>query len=236
MSGNVRALTFDVFGTVVDWRGTIIREGRALRPSLDWERIADEWRGLYQPTLARVTRGELAWMTFDLLQRLMLDQVIDTLGVAGVGDADRAYLSGLWARLDAWPDAAEGLTRLKQSFIVCALSNGSVRQLVGIARHAGLAWDMLFSVELFRAYKPDPRVYRGAAELLQCETSEVMMVAAHVNDLRAAREVGMRTAYVARPMEWGGRQHIEQPEPGEFDVVARDFVHLAEQLQTAAAV
>lgn len=235
MSGSVQALTFDVFGTVVDWRGTIIREGRALRPDLDWARIADAWRGLYQPTLSRVTRGELAWTPFDALQRMMLDQVLETLDIGGLSDTERAHLAGLWAHLDAWPDAIEGLSRLKHSFTVCALSNGSVRQLVGIARHAGLPWDMIFSVELFHAYKPDPRVYLGAAELLQLDPSQVMMVAAHVSDLRAARDLGLRTAFVARPLEWGPQRRAEQPEPGEFDLIARDFVHLAEQLQTPAA-
>jgi 2-haloacid dehalogenase len=226
----VKALTFDVYGTVVDWRRAIVREGGALRPSLDWEQLADAWRGLYRPTLDRVTRGELPWSPFDDLQRLMLDQVLERFGVLDVSEAERFELAGVWARLDPWPDAVPGLTRLKRRFVVCALSNGSVWQLVSLAKRAGLPWDLILSVEMFHAYKPDPRVYQGAVELLQCRPLEAMMVAAHVYDLRAARDVGMRTAFVARPLEWGPDATAEQPEPGEFDILARDFSDLADQL------
>ena len=226
----VKALTFDVYGTVVDWRSAILGEGSALRPSLDWAQLADAWRGLYRPTLGRVTRGELAWSPFDHLQRVMLDQVLERSGVSDVTDAERAQLTGVWGRMDSWPDAVPGLNRLKRQFVVCALSNGSVWQLVSLAKRAGLPWDLILSVEMFHAYKPDPRVYQGAAELLQCRPAEVMMVAAHAYDLRAARDVGLRTAFVVRPLEWGPHATAELPEPGEFDLVARDFMDLADQL------
>ena len=224
------ALTFDVFGTVVDWRGTIIREGSALDQTLDWPTLADAWRGLYQPTLERVTSGELAWAPFDRLQRLMLDQVLDQFGVTSLSEADRVRLGDVWRRMDAWPDAISGLKRLKERFIIAALSNGSVRQLVGIAKHAGVPWDLILSVELFHTYKPDPRVYRGAVELLQAQPHELMMVAAHVYDLQAAKAQGLRTAFVARPLEWGPHASAEQAPAGEFDILASDFDDLASQL------
>jgi 2-haloacid dehalogenase len=155
----------------------------------------------------------------------MLDQVIDDLPVV-----DRDQLAGVWSRMDPWPDAVSGLLRLKRRFIITPLSNGSMRQLVGIARHAVLPWDLVLSVELFHAYKPDPRIYRGAIELLQLQPAEVLMVAAHTYDLRAARAEGMQTAFVGRPQEWGPDGSAEAYEPGEFDLVVRDFEDLATQL------
>lgn len=226
----VKALTFDVFGTVVDWRAGVVREGRALRLDVDWPPFADDWRRLYRPTLERVIRGELPWATFDELQRLMLDQVLADHLVDGLTEEEKAHLSTVWRRLDPWPDAAPGLSRLKERFVVAALSNGSMWQLICLAKHGRLPWDAIISVELFHAYKPDPRVYLGAAELLQLPPEQVMMVAAHVYDLRAARSNGMRTAFVARPAEWGPDVAAEQPEPGEFDVVASSFEDLATQL------
>lgn len=230
----LQALTFDVFGTVVDWRTSIIREGEALGRvrgfGIDWPEFADAWRRLYRPTIERVTAGEQPWADFDALQRLMLEQVLDQLGVTALTDEDRAHLSRVWRRLDAWPDSSPGLTRLKQRLIVSTLSNGSVRQLVDLARHAGLPWDLVLSVELFHAYKPDPRVYRGAVQLLQVPPGAIMMVAAHVYDLRAARAEGMRTAFVRRPREWGADAGAEQAEPGEFDLEVDDLEDLALRL------
>ena len=226
----VTALVHDVFGTVVDWRSGVVREGRALRPGVDWPAFADDWRRLYRPTLERVIRGELPWATFDELQRLMLDQVLADRHVEGLTEDEKASLSTVWRRLDPWPDAAPGLSRLKERFVVAALSNGSMWQLICLAKHGRLPWDAIISVELFHAYKPDPRVYLGAAELLQQPPEQVLMVAAHVYDLRAARSNGLRTAFVARPAEWGPDAAPEQPEPGEFDLVAGTFEDLAAQL------
>jgi 2-haloacid dehalogenase len=229
MALNVQALTFDVFGTVVDWRSAVILEGETLIDRPDWPQIADKWRGLYRPTIASVTAGERPWASFDELQLWMLEQVIDEYQIKGLTEQQKLELSTVWRRLDPWPDAVRGLTHMKQRRVVCALSNGSIWQLIQLARFGHLPWDAVFSVELFRAYKPDPRVYLGAAELLQLPPDQVMMVAAHVYDLRAARANGMKTAFVARPDEWGTGL-AEKPEAGEFDIVAQDFEDLAAQL------
>ena len=226
----VRALAFDIFGTVVDWRGAIVREGRTLRTDGDWGSLADDWRRLYRPTIEAVTRGDAPWATFDELQRRMLDQVLDRHGLGGLTDAERTELASVWRRMPPWPDVVAGLARLRERFVVCALSNGSMAQLVALAKFGGLTWDAVLSVELFRAYKPDPRVYLGAAELLQLSPGEVMMVAAHPYDLEAARENGMRTAFVRRPLEWGADARAESVEGAGFDLLAVDFLDLAAQL------
>ncbi len=234
LASRITALTFDVFGTVVDWRGTIQREGAELNGlrglAVDWAAVADSWRRLYRPTMDRVLRGELAWTSFDDLQRLMLDQVLDEAGISGLADEDRAELTGVWGRMTPWPDVVPGLTRMKRRFVVSTLSNGSVRQLLGNARHAGLPWDLILSTEMFQAYKPDPRVYEGARAWLQCSPDAMLMVAAHLYDLRAARALGWHTAFVARPGEWGPNGTAEQPEAGEFDLVAQDLEDVADQL------
>jgi 2-haloacid dehalogenase len=230
MMPDIKALTFDVFGTVVDWRSAIVREGKALRADVDWGSFADAWRRLYRPTIERVTRGEMPWATFDELQRLMLEQVLEGCRVAGLTEDRKTRLSTVWQRLDPWPDVAPGLLRLKERFVVCALSNGSVWQLISLAKHGRLPWDAIFSVELFRAYKPDARVYLGACELLQLRPEQVMMVAAHVYDLQAAKANGLRTAFVSRPDEWGTGAGAEQPEAGEFDLHASSLENLASQL------
>ena len=149
----LKVLIFDVYGTVVDWRTTIIRQGSALHPGLDWPAIADAWRNLYRPTIDRVTRGELAWSPFDALQRLMLDEVLARLNCDGITDGQRQYFAELWSRMDPWPDVTSGLNRLKRDFVIAPLSNGSVWQLVSIAKHADLPWDLVLSVEMFRAYQ-----------------------------------------------------------------------------------
>jgi len=227
---DVQALTFDVFGTVVDWRTAVIREGQALVDRTDWPEIADKWRNMYRPTIASVTAGERPWATFDELQLWMLEQVLAEYGITQLTDAQKLELSYVWRRLESWPDAAPGLARLKERFVICALSNGSVWQLIQLARYGKLPWDSVFSVELFKAYKPDPRVYLGACELLQLQPEQVMMVAAHVYDLRSARDNGMKTAFVTRPNEWGPAGTAEDYQPGEFDIVAKDFLDLADQL------
>jgi 2-haloacid dehalogenase len=229
MTNDIKALTFDVFGTVVDWRSAIIREGKGLLPDADWPVLADEWRRLYRPTLARVVSGELPWATFDALEHQMLEQVLATHSIS-LAPEHMASLATVWRRLDPWPDVVTGLTRLKERYAICALSNGSMWQLLCLAKHGRVPWDAIISVELFHTYKPDPRVYLGAAELLQLEPSEVMMVAAHTYDLQAARSNGLRTAFVARPHEWGPGASAEQPAPGEFDHVATSFEDLAGQL------
>lgn len=230
----VRALTFDVFGTVVDWRGSIIREGerlnRAKGLAVSWAAFADAWRGEYGPAMNRVRRGELPWTSLDALHRMSLEMLLDRFGIATLTDAEKEDLNRVWHRLQPWPDSAAGLARLRERFVVATLSNGSVALLVDLAKVGGLTWDCVLSAELARAYKPDPVAYQTAIALLDCAPAEVMMVACHPPDLRGAQAVGMRAAYVARPLEWGPDRPPEAYTDGEFDVVATDFLDLARQL------
>lgn len=227
----VKALTFDVFGTVVDWRGTIIREGEQFAPSgIDWGRFADRWRAGYGPAMERVRRGQLPWMNLDRLHRMILDQVLGEFGIHGWSEEHIDHLNRVWHRLHPWPDAISGLNRLRNRFILATLSNGHIALLTNMAKHAGLPWDCILSSELVQHYKPDREVYEMAARLLDLAPAQVMMVAAHKDDLHAARAVGFRSAFVRRPLEYGpdGKPDL-LPEPA-FDVVAKDFVDLADQL------
>lgn len=230
---SVKALAFDVFGTVVDWRSTVIREGRALGRAkgldVDWAAFADAWRDGYGPAMNRVRNGELQWKTIDELHRLILDGLLERFGITGLDEAEKDRLNRVWHRLDPWPDAVEGLTKLKSRFIIASLSNGNVALLVNMAKHGGLPWDAVLSAELAGRYKPDREVYLKAADLLGLEPAAVMMVAAHKGDLRAAARAGLRTAFVPRPRERPNRQ-IDLSVDGEFDVSATDFVDLASKL------
>jgi 2-haloacid dehalogenase len=234
---DLRALVFDVFGTVVDWRGSIIAEGERLnakkRLAVDWAQFADEWRGRYGPSMARVASGELPWTNLDQLHRMSLDELLPAFGLTSLTEAEIDDLNRVWHRLKPWPDSVEGLTRLRERFTIGTLSNGNVALLVDMAKGAGLPWDVIFSAELVRAYKPAPAVYRSAPELLGLEPRQVMLVAAHPLDLRAAETQGLRTAYVPRPLELGpGAASSPATETG-FDVVAPDFIALADQLAPA---
>ena len=230
----VKALTFDVFGTVVDWRSSIINEGRALGARLglqvDWPRFADDWRGGYGPAMQRVRSGELPWTRIDDLHRIILEELLPKHGLERLDEQQRDHLNRVWHRLEPWPDAVSGLTRLRTRFMLATLSNGNVALLANMAKHSGLPWDVVLSAELARHYKPDPEVYRTAADLLGLEPAEVLMVAAHAGDLRAAAGVGFRTAYVPRPLEYGPGRGAGTPPDGAFDVVASDFNDLADKL------
>jgi 2-haloacid dehalogenase len=230
---NLRALVFDIFGTVVDWRGSIIREGAALESRLgvhtDWPAFADAWRAGYPPAMDEVRRGALPWMTIDALHRRILDRLLAERGIV-LAEPDAANFNRAWHRLAPWPDSVEGLVRLKQRHTIATLSNGNVSLLVAMAKNAGLPWDCVLSAELFHHYKPDPEVYLGAARLLDVAPAELLMVAAHPSDLRAARSCGLRTAHVARPLERGAGGAVEGWAEGEFDLAARDLEDLAAQL------
>ncbi|GIX49011.1 MAG: dehalogenase [Candidatus Tectimicrobiota bacterium] len=230
----VKALTFDVFGTVVDWRGTLIREGQAFGAArglqVDWARFADAWRAGYRPAMDRVRRGELPWQNLDALHRMILEELLVSFGLTGLSEADKEALNRVWHRLDPWPDAVEGLTRLRRRYIVATLSNGNVALLTNMAKHAGLPWDCILSAELARHYKPDPEVYRTAAALLGLRPQEVMMVAAHKDDLRAAQAVGFQAAFVPRPLEYGPQRAVDTAPDPAFEVHALDFIDLAEKL------
>ena len=230
----IRALTFDVFGTVVDWRGSIIRQGEALSATkgfeVDWGRFADSWRAGYAPAMDRVRRGELPWCKLDDLHRMILDGLLEEFQLTGLTEAEKDHLNRVWHRLQPWPDAVAGLTRLRRRFVLATLSNGHVALLVNMAKHAQLSWDCILSAELARHYKPDPEVYRMAADLLDLHPGRILMVAAHQNDLRAARQEGFRTALVRRPLEYGPQS---EPDPGpdpDFDLVVDEFHMLADRL------
>jgi len=233
-AGSIRALVFDVFGTVVDWRGSIIREGEALSAAkgwrVDWRGLADAWRQGYQPAMARAMRGEIAWANIDALHRGILDEVRPRFGLAGLSESEVEQLNRVWHRLVPWPDVRDGLQRLKARFVISTLSNGNVSLLVDMAKNAGLPWDCVLSAELFGKYKPDPAVYQGAAQLLGVDRNALLMVAAHPSDLVAAQRAGLRTAYVPRPLEWGPDGYREPVANARFDVVAADFVELAATL------
>jgi 2-haloacid dehalogenase len=228
--GTVKALVFDTFGTVVDYRSTIISEGEALGKAkglaVDWAKFADAWRGAYAPAMDRVRKGELPWTKLDALHRMMLDKVLADFGVKGLSEADIDNLNRVWHRLKPWPDAVSGLTRLKKKFIIAPLSNGNVSLMTDMAKHAGLPWDLILGAELARHYKPDKEVYLTGAELLSLAPHDMMMVAAHQNDLRAAHALGFRTAFVPRPQEGPNGERNFTPDP-VFDVVAPDFNALA---------
>ena len=225
----VRALVFDVFGTVVDWRSSVAAEVRALGWPVEPAAFADAWRAGYAPAMQAVRDGRLPWMHIDALHRRILDALLAERGLAPP-EAEVAELNRVWHRLAPWPDSVAGLQRLKAQFPVCTLSNGNVSLLLDMARHAGLPWDSIFSAELFGHYKPDPEVYLGAARLLDLPPAQVLMVAAHPSDLRAAAACGLKTAYVPRPLERGPGGWMEPWTPGEFDVVADDFSALAAAL------
>ncbi len=231
----IRALTFDVFGTVVDWRGTIIAEGARLNRekglAVDWAAFADAWRAGYRPAMDRVRRGELPWTNLDDLHRMILDRLLADFGVTALNEGEIEELNRVWHRLHPWPDAVPGLRRLKQQYIIATLSNGHVALLLNMAKRAGLPWDCILSAELARRYKPDPEVYRTAADLLGLLPDQVMMVAAHPGDLAAAAAVGFRTAFVPGPLEHGpGPFPHAEVEADEFDLIGQDFADLADQL------
>ena len=230
----IKALTFDVFGTVVDYRGTIIREGKLLNQQkgwqVDWGSVADAWRGRYRPFMDRVMRGELPWMKLDALHRLALEEVLQEFHIVNLTEDEKVQLNLVWHRLRPWHDSVEGLTRLRTRFTLATLSNGNVSLLADMAKHSGLPWDCIFSAELVRAYKPDPRTYQMAVELLSLQPREVMMVAAHQYDLRAAQALGLRAAFVPRPLEFGRQRIPDLTADAEFDIVASDLIDLAEQL------
>ena len=230
----IRALVFDVFGTVVDWRGSILRECRALGRSrklaVDWDAFADAWRAGYRPAMARVRSGELPWMNIDQLHRMILDKLLPQFGIDSLTEDEIDQLNRVWHRLEPWPDARRGLALLKRRHVIATLSNGNVALLVNMAKHGRLPWDAVLSAELFHHYKPDPGAYLGAAAMLGFAPSEVMMVAAHKDDLRAAQACGLATAFVRRPREQGPGVKLDvTPEPS-FDYNARDFVDLARRI------
>jgi 2-haloacid dehalogenase len=230
----VKALVFDVFGTVVDWRTSVTQEVDALAKrknlTVDGAKFADAWRGGYGPSMNRVRSGEMPWTRLDGLHRMILDQILVDFGITGLSDTETDALNRAWHRLRPWPDSVSGLTRLKKRFIIAPLSNGNISLMTEMAKHAGLPWDCILGAELVRHYKPDPEVYQSAAYLLDLKPADVMMVAAHLGDLRAAKKEGLRTAFVTRPLEYGPNGKPDLKADSSVDITATDFNDLAKQL------
>jgi 2-haloacid dehalogenase len=230
----VTALTFDVFGTVVDWRSSIIREGQELGRTkhieIDWQRFADAWRELYQPSMEKVRNGEMPWTKLDDLHRASLERLLKEFNVEGLSEEEIDHFNRAWHRLDPWPDSVAGLRRLRHKYVLATLSNGNVGLLVNMAKRAGLPWDAVLGAEPARHYKPQPEAYLMTADFLGLEPSQCMLVAAHNYDLVAASQCGYRTAFVARPTEYGPGQTQDLKAEHAFDIVAKDFLDLADKL------
>jgi 2-haloacid dehalogenase len=225
-----QVLAFDVFGTVVDWHSGIAREVQALRPAVDGHAFALAWRAGYQPTMQRVRSGELGWTRLDELHRLTLNGILAQFGLSDLDEAQKQQLNKAWHRLDPWPDVVAGLQRLKTRHTLCTLSNGNIGLLTNMAKRAGLPWDCILSAEVFRAYKPDPATYLGVAQTFDLAPQQVMLVAAHQDDLAAARACGLQTAYIERPFEFGRAAPKDVSANPANSRHARDFLALADQL------
>jgi 2-haloacid dehalogenase len=235
----VKAILFDTFGSVVDWRGSLIADlsawaaGRGI--AADWAALVDAWRAAYAPSMDRVRRGEQPWTILDDLHRASLDRLVAEFGIKGpdgakLSETDLDHINRGWHRLTPWPDSVPGLTRLRRRYIIGPMSNGNVALLVNMAKAAGLPWDMVCAAELFRHYKPDPETYLGAAKLLGLQPGEVMMAAAHNGDLHAARRCGLRTAFFPRPTEYGPHQKRDFAADSDWDIVAADIEDMAARL------
>jgi 2-haloacid dehalogenase len=231
---DVQALLFDVFGTVVDWRSSLIddlgRFGAGKGVKADWAAFADDWRGLYQPAMDEVRTGRRTWTILDVLHRESLDKLLVKYALTGLSETDKDHVNKVWHRLKPWPDTVEGLRRLKSRYIIGTLSNGNVGLLTRMAKHAGLPWDVVLGAETARAYKPLPQAYLASAELLNLAPSQVMLVAAHNGDLAAAAGCGLRTAFVARPAEYGPHQKRDFKADRDWDVVTDSFTSLAKAM------
>lgn len=230
----IGALVFDVFGTCVDWRGTIAREAerwsRELGRSIDGAGLADAWRAAYQPAMEEIRSGRRPFTQLDTLHRENLERIAARFGLAGLDEAKVADINRVWHRLDPWPDTVPGLRRLRARFLLAPLSNGGVALLTRMAKRAGMPWDLILSGELFDGYKPEPKVYLGAARLLDLAPSQVMMVAAHNGDLAAAKALGLKTAFVLRPTEYGPAQTTDLTPSQAWDISVDSMEALADAL------
>jgi 2-haloacid dehalogenase len=234
---DVKALVFDTFGTVVDWRTSIIAEGmiwgKAKRLNINWADFADRWRMGYAPAMDKVPKGELPWTMLDDLHRMILEDLLKEFKIEGLTEEERVSWTHVWRRLKPWPDSVEGLTRLKKRYLIAPLSNGNIALMTNLAKFGGLPWDAILGSELVRHYKPDREVYVSAYQYLDLKPGEVMMCAAHARDLQAARSYGLRTGFIYRPNEFGNGHDVGIPDhakSGEFDVVSVSIVDLAQQM------
>ena len=228
------AIVFDTFGTVVDWRSSLIEEltafgaGRGI--AADWTGLADAWRAAYHPSMDRVRKGELPWTRLDDLHRGSLDTLVTQFGIKGLTEQDLLHINLGWHRLNPWPDSVKGLTRLKSRFVIGPLSNGNVSLLTYMAKHAKLPWDMVFGSDLFGHFKPDPETYLGVAKMMDLAPDQVMLAAAHNGDLASARKCGLMSAFFPRPDEYGPHQKRDYAADQEWDFIAADIEDLASQL------
>jgi len=229
IADRIRVIAFDIFGTVVDWHGSVSREVAAMNLGVDPGAFALAWRAGYQPAMAQVMeRGE--WVILDDLHRRILDRVLSDFGLEDLSETGRQHLNLVWHRLDPWPDSVEGLTRLKSRYIICSLSNGNIGLLTDMAKNAGLPWDCILSAENFNKYKPHPETYLGVARTFASEPGQVMLAAAHHSDLEAARNCGLETAYIERPFEYG-RQEPKNVAPWDANSLhSTSIIDLAQQL------
>jgi len=231
---DVKAVLFDVFGTVVDWRSSLIEDLQAFGASrgivADWPVLVDAWRGAYRPSMDRVRKAELPWTGLDDLHRASLAELVARFGIAGLSEAELDRINLFWHRLRPWPDSIAGLARLRRRFIVATLSNGNVALQVDLAKSAGLPWDMIFASDMFRHYKPDTEFYLCACALLRLPPGQAMLAAAHNDDLRAAQALGLRTAFIPRPTEYGTAQARDLAPDGAWDVTVASVVELADRM------
>lgn len=233
MNVSINAVMFDVFGTVVDWRTSVAEEvGQiAVLSGIDGTDFADRWRAKYQPSMERIRSGERAWTKLDDLHFENLLEVLGDLGLTSkLSEAQITHLNHAWHRLQPWPDSVAGLYRIKSKYIIATLSNGNVSLIVDMAKYSDLPWDMVLGAEVVGHYKPQPESYLKSAQLLSLAPAQCMLVAAHNGDLQAASKVGFKTAFVARPLEYGPNQTADLEATDEYDIVAADFLELADQL------
>ena len=232
---DIKVLAFDVFGTVVDWRSSVIAEGEQLGKMkglhIDWPALADGWHANYRPYLDRVLAGEMPWTKLDDLNRIMLDETLAKFGITSLTEDEKNHFNRVWHRLKPWPDSVPGLQRLKSYFVITTLSNGNISLLTNLAKHAGLPWDCILSAENVRRYKPALEVYFLVPQLFDLKPEQVMLVAAHEYDLQSAQKHGLRTAFVHRPLERGPGKTVELPPVDRYDFLAKDFLSLADQLR-----
>lgn len=232
----IRALTFDVFGTVVDWRGGIAREAEAIMApkghTLDWGAFANAWRRQVLPAMAPVRTGERSYVTMDALHRETLDAALAEFAVADLSETEKHQLARGWGRLDPWPDSIEAMRRIGAKHSVVALSNGNIALVLSMAKRAGIPWDTILGADLVQTYKPDAAIYDSASRFLEIQPSQAMMVACHPGDLDAAKSRGLMTAYVHRPLEWGPGTERPLPGAGTYDVIVHSFTELADVLGT----
>ena len=233
---NVKAMTFDVFGTVVDWRSSIAREAKMMGEQkgfdFDWDNFADKWREGYGPSMNKVRTGELPWTKIDVLHRMILDELLSEYNITNLTESEKDHFNRAWHRLDPWPDSVPGLTELKKNYVISPLSNGNVALLVNMAKYGGLPWDTVLSAELAQHYKPDPEAYQSTSEFLGFPIEQIMMVAAHKNDLKSAKGQGMMTGYIPRPKEHGPNTTVDSNPEDYIDIIGENFVAFANKMQS----